>query len=211
MVSQLKTIGIGKILKNQGVPILRHPLTVVLVTAVLTSYILPILAQNSTLRQQRLSRALDILDHSMEVNRRLNNLITTLEIFHKDNSGVAARLSDYCQEQRELRKTMMTRYLEFDAVAWWWYGRIRTDAVILGLVSPAETERVRTVARQYEENLIESTSVLNALWNTFLRAEYDPKDEGNTATMIATRKKLDELYGAREHSVQALAELFASR
>ena len=211
MASQPKTILLGKILKNQGVPVLKHPLTVVLVATVLTSYIVPRLAQNSTLRQQRLSRALDILDHSMEVNRHLNNLLTTLEIFHKDNSGVAARLSDYHQEQRELRKTMMIRYLEFDNVAWWWYGRISTDAAILALASPAETERVRTLARQYEENLIESTSVLNTLWDTFLRKEYDPKDDGNTAAMIATRKKLDELYGAREQSVQTLAALFASR
>ena len=108
-------------------PLLRHPLTVVLVTTLVTSLLVPLLTRNSDLRQQRLNRALDLIDRNMEVNRRLNSLLTTLELFHKDSSGAAARLSDYRQEQRELRKVMRVRYAEFDSVAWR-YERVRTEA-----------------------------------------------------------------------------------
>jgi hypothetical protein len=198
-------------LKPNVTALLRHPLTIVAVTTVLSSFVIPLLAHRSDVRQQRLRRALDILDRDMEVNRRLNSLLTTLEIFHKDNSGVAARLGDYRQEQRELRKTMAARYVEFDNVAWWWYQRLPTEASILGLTSPAETARVTDLMRRYEANLVKNTQVLNDLWNAFLREEYRPTDTRNTELMTETRKQLEELAGQRMRLVQALAELLASR
>ena len=199
------------VLIRPAVALLRHPLTIVLVTTAVTSFVVPMLTRNSDLRQQRLSRALDLFERNMEVNRRLNSLLTTLELFHKDNSGAAARLSDYRQEQRELRKVMMVRYAEFDNVAWWWYGRVSTEAGVLGLTSALESDRVRALAREYEQSLIQSTEVLNNLWTTFLREEYDPSDAGNTVLMNDTRKKLGDLQGVRERSIQALAELLASK
>ena len=82
---------------------------------------------------------------------------------------------------------------------------------MLGLTSALESDRVRALAREYEQSLIQSTEVLNNLWTTFLREEYDPSDAGNTVLMNDTRKKLGDLQGVRERSIQALAELLASK
>jgi len=69
-------------------------------------------------------------------------LLTTLEIFDKDNSGPAARFIDYRKEQKELRRIMIERYSEFDRQAWWWYSQIYVEAKILGIASPEELERL---------------------------------------------------------------------
>ncbi len=207
----MKNLNRQQVLKRRGKAFLRHPLTVVVITALLSPIVIPALLHKSEIRQQRLKKALDLLDHDMEVNSHLNNLLTTLEIFHKDNTGVAARLVDYRQEQRELRKTMSSRYLEFDRIAWWWYKRVPTEAHLLGLISDEETTHIDSLVRDYETHLIETTNLINDLWNLFLRDQYDPTDKHNTEFMNETRKKFDELYNMRTRSLNALVELLASR
>ena len=170
----------------------RHPLVVSigarLVGTVLTYVVVPLVTYQRTLKEKRLEKALELLTHDADVNQRLNTLLTTLEIFHKDNSGVAARLVDYKEEQNTLRHAMMDRYLEFDASAWWWYGKVRSEAVILRLTSPSEVKRIDDLAKAYESKLIASTGVLNELWNRFLREEYRPTDIGNNVAMAETQR-----------------------
>jgi hypothetical protein len=187
----------------------RHPLMVssvaLLLGTVLTSLVVPWVTYQRTIREKRLEKALELLVHNAEVNQRLNTLLTTLEIFHNDNSGVAARLVDYKEEQRTLRRVMMDRYLEFDASAWWWYGRARSEAAILRLTSSAEVKRIDDLAKAYESNLVSSTGTLNELWNRFLREEYRPTDMRNKVAMTETRRKLDALRASRDRIIGELA------
>lgn len=187
----------------------RHPLTVsiaaLLLGTALTSLAVPRITYQRTIQEKRLEKALELLVHNAEVNQRLNTLLTTLEIFHKDNSGVAARLVDYKEEQRTLRRVMMDRYLEFDASAWWWYGKVRSEAAILRLASATEVKRIDDLTKAYESNLVTSTGTLNELWDRFLREEYRPADTRNNVAMAETRRKLETLRASRDRIIGELA------
>lgn len=188
----------------------RHPFVLLISATILSPFIIPLIEQKSRLHEARLEKALQIVERGTEVDRHLNNLQTTLEIFHKDSSGVAARLVDFSEEQKELRKVMMARYLEFDMIAWWWYRNMATEAVLLELKSPAELERITELIGTYEANVVESTSVISDLWNTFLRQEYDPKDAQNTVAMERTRAKLKELEKARGELISDLTRMLVA-
>jgi hypothetical protein len=195
--------------------LLRHPLTVsiaaLLIGSMLTSLVVPRLTYYRTLREKRLEKALEILTHDAEVTQRLNALLTTLEIFHKDNSGPAARLVDYKEEQKTLRRVMLERYLEFDRVAWWWYRKIRAEAIILQLTSPDGSARMDTLIQAYDSNLVQSTNILNGLWTRFLREEYRPTDRTNDLAMNQARKSLVELSLARQKIIDKLAQEFVDK
>lgn len=210
MEGDMKHFNCRLTLKRRIKAFLHHPLTLLAVTAFLSYFIVPALAHKSEIRQQRLKRALELLKHDEEVNSRLNNVLTTLEIFHKDNRGVAARLVDYQQEQRELRKTMNARYIDFDRIAWWWYKRVPTEARMLGLIAEEETRYADSLVRSYDENLVATTDTINNLWNLFLRDEYNPNDKHSDEIMDSTRKWFNDLYSERTRTLHSLIELLAS-
>jgi hypothetical protein len=195
--------------------LLRHPLTITIATlligSVLTSFIVPWLTYSRTLKEKRLEKALELLAYNAEVNQRLNTLVTTLEIFHKDNSGVAARFVNYKEEQRTLRRVMMERYLEFDSVAWWRLGRVSAEADILRLTSPEEAKRIAELTEAYGSNLKKSTETLNQLWDRFLREEYRPDDKANDAAMAETRRRLRTLRDSRDKFISDIAREFAGK
>jgi hypothetical protein len=192
--------------------LLRHPLTVsiaaLLIGTALTSLVVPKITYYRTLQEKRLEKALEILTHDAEVTQRLNALQTTLEIFQKDNSGPAARLVDYKEEQKTLRRVMMERYIEFDNVAWWWYRKIRAESIILQLTPSGGSQRMDRLIEAYDSNLVQSTEVLNGLWNRFLREEYRPDDKGNGLAMNDAREKLAGLGHARQKIIDKLAQEF---
>jgi len=191
--------------------ILRHPLFLLIMATVLTTIIVPKISYRLKLKETRLKKALEIIEQSTEVNRRLNALLTTLEMFHKDNSGVAARLSDYKEEQKKLREIMMERYLEFDKVAWYWYSNVYTEAHLLGFVSVKELHIIGELVYRYEAKLIESTHSLDNLWNIFLREEYTPSDIQNTEVMKTTRHDLAKLERSRTILISELADILTRR
>ena len=198
---------------EQGIgALLRHPLTVsifaLLIGTALTSIVVPRITYYRTLQEKRLEKALEILAHDEEVTQRLNAMQTALEIFQKDNSGPAARPLDYKEEQKSLRKVMMERYLEFDHVAWWWYKKLRAEAVILKLASPDGAARMDRLIAAYDANLSQSTEALNSLWTRFLREEYRPDDKSNDLAMRAAREKINDFGRARQKIVGSLAQEF---
>jgi len=182
-----------------------------LIGTALTSLVVPKITYYRTLREKRLEKALEILTHDAEVTQRLNALQTTLEIFHKDNSGPAARLIDYKEEQRTLRRVMMERYLEFDQAAWWWYRKIRSEAIILQLTPPDGSSKIDQLIETYDSNLVHSTDALNRLWDRFLRAEYRPDDKSNNLAMNETRKAIAELGRVRQKIIDKLAQQFIGK
>jgi hypothetical protein len=194
--------------------ILRHPLTVLLLGTALSSLLIPYFSgridNEKLIREARLKKAMEIIGDNTETERNLNKLLTTLEVFHKDNSGPAARLTDYKKEQKELRRIMIERYLEFDKQAWWWYSQINVEAKILDIASPQELERLHQISNEYGENLKTSTAAVDDLWNAFLRETYKPSDPRNAELMKQTRSKLDGLSQKRSTLVMESAQIFAA-
>lgn len=195
--------------------LLGHPVTILLLGTALSYGVIPTITSRinraKLLRENRLKIATNIIDDNMETNRRLNKIVTTLELFQKDNSGPAARFLNYRQEQKELRTTLNQRYLEFDSQAWWWYSQIYTEAQIVGIVSPQELNKIQDISTQYGNNLNRSVGVLSKEWNAFLRDTYRPTDPHNTELMKQTRKEMDKLQRERSSLIMQAAHIFADR
>jgi hypothetical protein len=194
---------------------LRHPLAVLLIGTALSTLLIPRFSERidraKLVQEGRLKKSMEIIADNKETERNLNRLLTTLEIFHKDNSGPAARLSNYKKEQKELRRIMVDRYLEFDAQAWWWYSNIYVEARILGIASPQELIRLNQLSDLYGQNLKTSTAVIDDLWNAYLRETYNPSDRRNAELMSLTRNRLDKLNHKRSVLVMQSAQIFAGR
>lgn len=192
---------------------MRHPLTVLTVGAVVSTFLLPAISsrvnREKLLREQKLSVAMEIIKNNMETSRRLNKIDTTLELFQKDNSGPAARFLDFKLEQKELRGKIDQSYLEFDSQAWWWSSQIYVEAKVVNIVSSDDLGKLATISAEYDKNLDASTQVLSDLWNSFLREDYRPTDPRNTKSMNETRQKLAQLESERSQLVMDAVKIFA--
>jgi hypothetical protein len=195
--------------------IFAHPVIVVFVTAIVGSFLVPRISVRTSratlIQEQRLRKALEILSHATQNTIELNRLITTLEIFHKDNSGAAAKLVDYRQEQRVLRKVMAERYLEFERNAWFWFPQARSEGVLLGIASPEEVKRFEQLDEDYDKLLIESTHALDTLWTTLLRETYRPDDVRIAELVGKTRSTFDDLSYRRLQRANELAQMMATK
>jgi hypothetical protein len=202
------------VLRKRRLLMLRHPLTILLIGTALSSWLIPYfsarLDHEKLIREARLRKATEIIEDNKETERNLNRLLTTLEMFHKDNSGSAARASNYKKEQRELRRIMAERYLEFDRQGWWWYSQIYDEAKILEIVSPHELERLGQISQQYSENIGSSVGAVDGLWSLFLRETYVPSEPKNLELMKQTRSKLESLNRERSKLVFESAQIFSA-
>jgi|SRR6267142_1957442 len=193
---------------------LRHPLLILLIGTGLSSWLIPYfsarLDHEKLIREARLKKATEIVADNKETERNLNRLLTTLEMFHKDNSGSAARATNYKKEQRELRRIMTERYLEFDRQGWWWYSQIYDEAKILEIVSPHELERLAQISHEYSQNIGSSVGAVDELWSLFLRETYVPSDLRNLELMKQTRTKLEGLNRERSKLVFESAQIFSA-
>jgi len=192
---------------------LRHPLVLLLIGTALSSWLIPYfsarLDHEKLLREARLKKATEIVADNKETERNLNRLLTTLEIFHKDNSGSATRSANYKKEQSELRRIMAERYLEFDKQGWWWYSQIYDEAKILEIVSPHDLERLGQISQQYSQNIGSSVGAVDELWSLFLRETYVPSDPRNLELIKQTRSKLEDLNRERAKLVFESAQIFS--
>jgi hypothetical protein len=192
--------------------VLRHPLIVLVIGTCLSIWLVPIFSaridHDKLIHEARLKRAMEIISDNIENERNLNRLLTTLAIFHKDNSGPAARFVNLQTEQKELRRIMVERYSEFDRQAWWLYSQIYVEAKILGIASQPELEHLEQISRQYAENLKDSMAAIDELWNAFLRENYKPSSSRNKELIEQTRQKLDKLNAKRSELVMESAQIF---
>ena len=78
--------------------ILRHPLFLLVVGSVIGSFLIPWISQktdrNRVLREARLKKAVEIVNHNTETISQLNAMVTRLGIFHKDNIRLKPLRSD---------------------------------------------------------------------------------------------------------------------
>jgi len=205
----------GEVGRSKWSGFLAHPVTVVCITAIVGSFLVPRVGarinRTTLIQELRLRKSLEILNHATQNTIELNGMMTTLEMFDKDNSGAAAKLVDYKQEQRVLRKVMAERYLEFEKNAWFWFTHARMEAVLLGIASPAEVKRMDQLGEDYDKLLVESTAALDTLWTSLLRETYKPDDVRIAELARKTRSRLDGLHSLRMKRARELAQMLASK
>jgi hypothetical protein len=152
---------------------------------------------------------MEIIDSNTETRRDLNRLEITLEMFQKDSSSPAARHLSYEVEQADLRHVMRDQYLEFDKQAWWWYSRLDGEARFLGIASPQELDRLDQISGEYRNDLVETMTTIDNIWDTFLRQNNKPYDPQNRKLVEAARGRLAVLDGERLRLVMESAAIFA--
>jgi len=102
---------------------LRPPFFILLFSILIGSILIPLISyyfSECKLRQEARFELVDrIVERDLKINMLLNNLTTTIAIFHKDNCTMN-NPSLVLDEQKKLKGEMNKLYLEFERNAWFW-------------------------------------------------------------------------------------------
>lgn len=192
--------------------LLKHPLVLLIVGSIIGSILIPKISEKSSrtkaLQDARLRKAVEIVDNNTRTVSQLNALRTRLGMFHTDNLRLkppAARLKEL---QDKLREEMNNQYLEFERTGWWWYRDLNDEAVILEIVPPTGSEKLREHVNAYHANIIQTVTALNEMWHPCIDSAYDYKDGRVTQIQDKVSKEWDDLLKARNKAVNDLVADF---
>ena len=193
--------------------VLKHPLFLMVVGSIIGSFLIPWVShktdRNRALREARLKKSVEIVNHNTQTLSQLNALVTRLGIFHKDNIRLKPSPAKLDELQDELAKDMNSRYAEFEKTGWWWYRSLNDEAVILEIVPPSGSDKLRKDVNAYGENIAQTVTSFNDFWHKCLSKEYDFAENGNVS-QIQTRmnERLNQLAGERVILVSNLVQDF---
>ncbi|HEY5838619.1 MAG TPA: hypothetical protein VIT19_06240 [Pyrinomonadaceae bacterium] len=194
--------------------VLKHPLFLMVVGSVIGSFLIPWVShktdRNRALREARLKKAVEIVNHNTETLSQLNALVTRLGIFHKDNIRLKPTPAKLDELQDQLTKDMNSRYAEFEKTGWWWYRSLNDEAVILEIVPPGGSDKLRNDVNAYGDNISQTVAAFNDFWHKCLSKEYDFEENGNV-TQIQTKmyERLGQLATERVKLVNNLVQDFS--
>jgi hypothetical protein len=174
---------------GQYVELLRHPLFLLLIGTLLGSLIIP--AINKRIDRERLQKearlkfSTELIERNMEIDGYLNTFLTSLELFHKGCVRDSIKLTDFSKQQADLREKMREKYGELDALAWFWYSKMRFQARTIGI---QELKPVDELFEEHKKSVENSVSIITQFWNLCLENDYKPKDPAVQDSMEKTRK-----------------------
>jgi hypothetical protein len=159
------------------------------------------LQRETARRELKREKGIAALRTQWELEQNLNMLLTEFEIFYKDKfrSGQATRA-----DREELRGKVATRYAEFGKSAWWWYRQVLEEAVLLSLVSTAESHKLSLAEQEYQRTLVTSAEQVERLWAVMIRAPSLSPPAGFETTVTEVRRKMAELEALRKPLVAQL-------
>lgn len=176
--------------------VLRHPLLLLVIGSVIGSFLIPWISQktdrNRVLREARLKKAVEIVNNNTETISQLNVMVTRLGIFHKDNIRLKPGPDKLDALQDKLAEDMNTRYADFEKSGWWWYRSLNDEAVILEIVPPEGSDKLRNEVNAYADNITQTVAAFNDFWHKCLSKEYDFEENGNVTQI---QKKMYERLG----------------
>jgi hypothetical protein len=162
------------------------------VGSILSSWLIPRISEKSEqkrfIQERRMSLALDIMKQSVIDDTQLNTLTTSFALFNKNamsNPRLAGRL------QIEQMSAFKAEYAQFDQHAWWWRHDLPTQSRLLQL--PAKDEQtIQGWIDSYNDNLVKSTDLIEALRKQFLAGNYSPRNKHNTKLLDYTYQELTQ-------------------
>lgn len=192
--------------------IARHPLILILASAILSYYIIPainnISEKNKRIDEEKLKLANTIIDHHLEVDKSLNAVFVAFDLFYKDNKGVSN-----LRELNNLRSSkfveMRNIYSKFDSNAWYWESHYAFRSRTLGL-SEKEIDSLRVLFRTYEKLLVRSANLLDVIWTKTLRTN---KLFSDSLDMLIKSAKdtLDVLSSKRNKEIKNIVQFLTIR
>lgn len=195
------------------VQVLKHPLFLLIVGSIIGSLLVPWINRQSdksrVLREARLKKAIQIVDNNTRMQSQINSLMTRLGIFHKDNIRLKPSPAKLGTLKDQLAENMIARYAQFEETAWWWYGGLKDEAVILQILPPCGTDKLQHDVDAYGKNVYDTVKALEDFWHICLSTEYDFTENGKV-TQIQTKanERLKQLADERVALVNNLVQDF---
>jgi hypothetical protein len=106
---------------------------------------------------------------------------------------------------------MNRSYAEFEKTGWWWYRTLNDEAVILEIVPPTGSEKLRKDVDAYANNITHTVAAFNDFWHKCLSKEYEFNENGDT-TQIQSQmnQQLNQLATERVTLVNNLVQDFTA-
>jgi hypothetical protein len=129
-------------------------------------------------------------------------------MFHGDNVRLSPAPAKVESLRDKLSTDMNDRYLEFERTGWWWYRDLNDEAVILEIVPPTGSDKLRKDVNAYHANILGTVKALNEMWHGCVDGRYDYKDAHMTQLQENMNKEWDDLTNARNQLVNNLVADF---
>jgi hypothetical protein len=201
-----------KSLASPAVDFLRHPLVLLVVGSVIGSVLIPRISEQAgktkVLQDARLRTAVQIVDNNTRTVSQINSIVTKLSTLHDENRRLKPSPAKLSERQDKLAEEVSNRYEEFEKTGWWWYRDLNDEAVILELVPPTGSDKLREDVNAFANNILETVNTMNELRHACLAAAYDYKDERVTKIKDDVNKRLGSLFNARNNLVNHLVNDF---
>jgi hypothetical protein len=194
--------------------VLKHPLFLLVVGSVIGSFLIPWISQKNdksrVLREARLKKEVEIVANNVRTVSQLNSLVTRLGIFHKDNVRLKPSPAKLEALQDKLADDMNRDYAEFEKNGWWWYRSLSDEAMILQIVPPSGSEKLKNDIDAYGANITQTVAAFNDFWHKCLSKEYDFEENGKTSEIQKQmNQRLSQLANERVSLVNNLVQDFA--
>lgn len=191
--------------------ILKHPVFLILISALLSYFIIPainkISEKNKLINDEKLKLADQIIDHHLVVDKNLNSLYVALDLFYKDHRYIS-NLPALNELRLKKHPEIQNLYLSFDANAWFWESHYILKAESLELIKD-DIDSLRILFRSYKQALVKSSKLIDAVWESTLR---NTKPFANDLNVLISSKKdsLDLLSANRNNYVKNIVLLLTA-
>ena len=164
-------------------------------------WLIPFISSKSVeeklLLEVRQKKILEFGERNKEFNSKLNALGTSLDT----SSKLMLKLNpdEMRQQQMILNKEYNDRYIALDEIAWWWYGNLEREAIVLRLSTPQQLSHLHTEIREYGRSVGISMNALRPL------ADYLSMTPFKTGE--ASRKEIERLSGDMKAEIDRQREI----
>lgn len=196
--------------------VLRHPLLLLIIGSTIGSFLFPWIHQNSerkrAWREVRLKRQLEIANNNTMTTRQLYSLVTHLNKFHSDNIRLNPTPAKLIELQNKLAKDMNASYAEFEKEksGWWWPISLSEEVVILQIVPPGGSDKLRNDAKAYIDNIAKTVNAIFGFWHICLSKEYDFENGEASQIQKKMTEQLDQLNTERTALMKNFAQNFST-
>ena len=191
---------------------LGHPVSLLILGGLLSYIIAPIIVgkinERKLIQETKQNKSLEIWNHNLEFNSKLNALKTLLLSYHNQNVRLQLSPEDLKEAQKEFRRDFNKRYLELDEIAWWWYRSVQREGSNSRLVPSSELSRFDTDLNKYGDNINKSIGLLRPIWQAITSHDYHPNEEKTRNEFaVLTKTAEDQLSGLFEERSKIIEDV----
>ena len=153
----------------------KHPLFISLVGIFLGSILIPTIGSYYSDHRYQIDKkneiAFSIIENNGLTISRLNNVLTSIEIFNKDSLLFVDPLKI---REFQINKSgeVSKLYLEFNENSWHWWMSVLSKIKTLDYTTN-EIDSMKSMLMTFKKNLVEETELVDQLWTISLRREFD--------------------------------------